>query len=306
MRFAAVAAAYHRRMPTDRAAGVATAGDRPARGAPRPAALLLACHPAPTLLVTAAVCALTVASGRDAAGCVLVALATLTGQLSVGWCNDRVDLVRDRAAGRHDKPLVSGGAGPGAVAWAAWLALAACVPLSLASGPAAGGAHLAGVAAAWCYNLGLKRTVVSWVPYALAFGLLPAFVSLGLPARPWPPAWAMAAGAALGVAAHCANVLPDIEADLAAGVRGLPQRLGPRRARRLTTGALLAASAFLLLGPPGALGPAGWTALVVGGVLAVAAALPRAEGARRTPFLAVLAVAAWDVALLVVRGSRLG
>ena len=68
--------------------------------------------------------------------------------------------------------------------------------LSLAAGRQAGAAHLTGVAAAWAYNLGVKRTAASWVPYALAFGLLPAFVTLGLPGRPWPPAWAMAAGKA--------------------------------------------------------------------------------------------------------------
>ncbi|KIF06238.1 membrane protein, partial [Streptomyces sp. RSD-27] len=76
------------------------------------------------------------------------------GQLSVGWCNDRVDLRRDRAAGRRDKPLATGGVPAGAVTAAALTALALCVPLSLAAGPAAGAAHLVGVAAAWAYNQG--------------------------------------------------------------------------------------------------------------------------------------------------------
>jgi 4-hydroxybenzoate polyprenyltransferase len=289
-------------MPTDSAA-LAVTGRTP-RG---PAALLMACHPAPAFLVTAVAVALAVSWGRDAGGVAAVGLGTLAGQLSVGWCNDRVDLARDRAAGRRDKPLVNGGLRPGAVTAAALVALAMCVPLSLAAGPAAGAAHLAGVGAAWGYDLWLKRTVLSPVPYAVAFGLLPAFVSLGLPGQPWPPVWVSAAGALLGVGAHAANVLPDIRADLAAGVRGLPQRLGARRSRAVTAGALLAASAALLVGPPGPLGPAGWGALALTGALSVAAgALPRADGAGRTPFLAALTVAAVDVVLLVLRGSPLG
>jgi 4-hydroxybenzoate polyprenyltransferase len=117
----------------------------------------------------------------------------------------------------------------------------------------------------------------------------------------------LAAGALLGVGAHAANVLPDVDADLAAGVRGLPQRLGVRGARAVAACALLAASALLLAGPPGALGPVGWGALALTGALSVAAvAVPRADSAHRTPFLAALAVAAVDVVLLVARGSRLG
>ncbi len=289
-------------MPTDQAAP--PAADRLPR---LPAALLMACHPAPALLVTAVATALAVSSGRTAHGVLAVGLGTLTGQLSVGWSNDRVDLARDTAAGRRDKPLVGGGVRPGAVTAAALLALAACVPLSLAAGAAAGAAHLVGVGSAWAYNLWLKRTAWSPLPYAVAFGLLPAFVSLGLPGHPWPPAWALAAGALLGVGAHAANVLPDIDADLAAGVRGLPQRLGARRSRFVTAGALLAASAALLAGPPGPLGAAGWAALALTAALSVAAGtVPRADGAARTPFLAALAVAAVDVTLLVLRGSRLG
>jgi 4-hydroxybenzoate polyprenyltransferase len=282
------------------------AGHPPGRRRGAPAALLTACHPAPALLVTAVCVALAASWGRSAEQVAVIGSAALAGQLSVGWCNDRVDVVRDRAAGRRDKPLAAGRLRPGTVSAAAVAALAACVPLSLAAGRAAGTAHLAAVACAWAYNLWLKRTVWSALPYAVAFALLPAFVSLGLPGRPWPPVWVWAAGALLGVGAHAANVLPDIRADLAAGVRGLPQRLGPRRSRALTAAALLAASAALLIGPPGPLGPAGWAALALTGALSVAAgALPGAEGAGRTPFLAALAVAAVDVALLVLRGSPL-
>ena len=268
--------------------------------------LLLAAHPAPAGAVTALITALAAASGRDTHGCLLVALAVLTGQLSVGWSNDRIDLRRDLAAERGDKPLVTGAVRARTVEAAAGCALLLCVPLSLANGLLAGTAHLIGVAAAWSYNLGVKATLFSWLPYALAFGLLPAFVTLGLPGRPWPPSWLMAAGALLGVGAHFTNVLPDIDTDLAAGIRGLPQRLGRQRSRSAAALALVAASVLLVLGPPGPPGSAGWAGLAVSGVLALATALPLGADVRsRLPFLTTLGLAAVDVALLLLRGSSL-
>lgn len=268
--------------------------------------LMRACHPEPTVVVTALTTALAAASGRDAIGCLLVATAVLTGQLSVGWCNDRVDLRRDIAAGRLDKPLVIGRVQPRTVAFAAGTALVLCVPCSLASGPLAGLAHLAGVGVAWAYNLGLKRTLLSWLPYAAGFGLLPAFVALGLPGRPWPPLWAVAAGTLLGVGAHLTNVLPDIDADLAAGVRGMPQRLGKARIRVLAPLLLFAASAELVLGPPGSAGLVGSAALGLSGIMAAVAVVPLGSLCHsRLPFITTLGMATLSLALLLLRGVRL-
>ena len=278
----------------------------PRQPLPAAAGLLRACHPEPTAAVTVLVTALAAASGRGTLGCLLVGSAVLTGQLSVGWCNDLVDLERDTAAGRRDKPLVAGVPAARTAAVAAGCALALCVLLSFANGFAAGLAHLAGVTAAWAYNLGVKRTAASWLPYALAFGLLPAFVTLGLPGSPWPPAWSTAAGALLGVGAHFTNVLPDIDADLAAGVRGLPQRLGRRVTRTLAPLPLLAASAVLVLGPSGSPGVTGWAALAVTGTLAVATVARAGAGTRsRLPFLSTLGMAVTAVALLLLHGAAL-
>ncbi|GAA1898406.1 UbiA family prenyltransferase [Streptantibioticus ferralitis] len=268
--------------------------------------LFRACHPAPAMVVAVLATALTALSGRGATGCALAGLAVLSGQLSVGWCNDRVDLRRDIAAGRADKPLVTGDIRPAAVSVAAGVALAACVPFSLGYGLLAGTVHLVGVAAAWSYNLGVKATVASWLPYAIGFGLLPAAVTLGLPGHPWPAAWAVLAGALLGVGAHAANVLPDIEADTSAGVRGLPQRLGRRRTRVLAVCALFSASAVLVFGPAGPVGAAGWAALAFAASLSgYAVAAPGSGAGGRTPFLAAMAIAVVDVALLLLRGATL-
>ena len=113
-------------------------------------------HPVPSAAVTVLATVMSAVAGRSAAGCALVAAAVLTGQVSIGWCNDLVDRNRDRAAGRTDKPLATGAVPPRLVAVACGLAAAACVPLSLASGWRAGVAHLLGVAGGWAYDLGAK------------------------------------------------------------------------------------------------------------------------------------------------------
>jgi 4-hydroxybenzoate polyprenyltransferase len=263
-------------------------------------------HPVPSAAVTVLATVLSAVAGRSAAGCGLVAAAVLTGQVSIGACNDLLDRGRDRAASRRDKPLATGAVPPRLVAVACGLAAVACVPLSLASGWRAGVAHLAGVAGGWAYDLGVKRTVWSWLPYAGSFGLLAAFLTLGLPGHPAPPAWLVVAAALLGTGAHFLNVVPDVQADLAAGVRGLPQRLGATRAA-VVGAVLLAAAALVVTLGPGRPPWWGWAGLGLAGGCATAAG---ATGVRprpgRTPFLLAVLTAAVAVTLLVARAPDLG
>jgi 4-hydroxybenzoate polyprenyltransferase len=247
--------------------------------------------------------AFAVAAGRGW-GTAWVVTAVLAGQLSVGWSNDVIDRERDFAAGRKDKPIAAGDVPARLVAIAAAVALVLVVPLSLASGWRAALAHLVGVAAAWAYNLGVKATPLSPLPYAIAFGLLPAFVVLGLPGHPFPPWWITAAGALLGVGAHFVNVVPDIDDDIRDGIRGLPQRIG-RLGATIVAGVLLtAASCVLAIGP--GVDALGITAIVVTIVLVGAAAVhSRVRADSRWPFRAAIVVAAIDVALLIVRGRGL-
>ncbi|MFC5853066.1 UbiA family prenyltransferase [Streptomyces chlorus] len=268
-------------------------------------ALLRSCHLEPTVAVTVFVTVLAVVAGRGAAGSVAVALAVLAGQLSIGWCNDAADAQRDMTCGRGDKPVCTGELPRWAAAAAAGTALGLCVPLSLLSGVAAGAAHLGGVAAGWTYNLRLKHTVLSPLPYATGFGSLPAFVTLGPPSPAWPPWWAVTAGALLGVGAHLSNVLPDIEDDLATGVRGLPQRLGRPACRWLAPVVLLTAVGVLVAGPPGTVGVTGWALAAAAVFVAVAGTAVRSEAAGRWPFRAAIVVAGIAVAQLLLHGSAM-
>lgn len=269
----------------------------------RALALLRAAHAAPTLAVTALATAVAAAAGRSPGGCVLVTGAVLSGQLSVGWLNDLLDVDRDTTAGRVDKPLVTGDVSPAVVRWACAATVTACLPLSLASGWRAGSCHLIGVAGGWAYDLGLKRTPLSWAPYAVSFAMLAAFLALGLPGHPAPHPWVLATSSLLGVGAHFLNVVPDIAADRAAGIRGLPQRLGPVATRTGGAVLLVAAAAVVTFGPAGA--PPAWSlgALGVAVALAGAAAAAGRRGGSRLPFLLALATAVVTVLLLLGRGT---
>ena len=262
------------------------------------AALVAAAHPAPAVAVTVLTALLAVAAGHSLGSGALVVAAVGTGQLSIGWSNDLIDAGRDRRVGRTDKPVATGAVAAPTVRVATVLALLACVGLSLACGWRAGLVHLGlGVASGWAYNLGLKRTVWSAVPYAVAFGALTAVVSLALPDPAWPPVWMVATGAVLGVGAHLLNALPDLADDEATGVRGLPQRLGAGVVRVVAPLVLLAGSAVAVLGPPG---PVPWSAAVAGGLCVVLAAV--AVGGRgRVPFFASIGIALVDVVSLVLR-----
>src|SRR5918998_2385562 len=165
--------------------------------------------------------------GVPAGRAALVCAAVLAGQASIGWSNDWLDADRDLAVARADKPVVQGAVAPALLRSAALLAVALAVVLSLLLGLVPGLLLLVLVASGWAYNAGLKRTAASVVPYVTGFGALPAGVVAAAPGAPAAPWWLVAAGRGLGAAAHLANVAPDIEDDLATGVRGLPHRLGP-------------------------------------------------------------------------------
>ena len=261
----------------------------------RVVALLGACHPGPAFAVTLLAGLLAGAVGLGPGRVALVVAAVLTGQLSIGWSNDLIDLARDRSVGRTDKPLVDGSVSERTVRVACALVVLATIPLSLACGWVAGAVHLVCVAAGWVYNLGAKATPWSWLPYAVAFGGLPAFVSLTDQPGRLPPLWLPLAGALLGVGAHFVNVLPDLADDAATGIRGLPHRLGARRSQVTAAAVLVAAAVVIVVGAPVDSAVLATTALVVTAALAAVALL--AHG--RAPFRAAIGMALVDVVMLV-------
>ena len=193
-------------------------------------------------------------------------------QLGIGTVNDVVD-ARFDAGLKPGKPipagLVDAGAARllGAGCFVAGTALAATVAPALAL--------LAVVVAGigFAYDLALKGTIWSWLPFAVGIPLLPVYGWLG--ARGGLPApfavlvpVAVAAGAALAIG----NSLVDVERDVAAGRTSIAARLGRPRAARLTAVVFLLVAAVDML----SLGPwwsqASATVSVAGAAVAVVAA----------------------------------
>lgn len=195
-------------------------------------ALALAAHPVPTLALTFGLAVAAALSGRSGREVLLVAVTVLTGQLTVGWINDVVDRERDRQVGRQDKPVAMDWIDPGNVTFAVACAVLVLIPLAIANGTAAGLALLAAVVSLWTYTFFFKLTALSWLPYAVSYGLFPAFLSyggLGGGLHGGPPTITMTVLAALlGVGVHFLTALPDLVEDNQTGVRHLPLRLALR------------------------------------------------------------------------------
>jgi hypothetical protein len=197
-----------------------------------PVLLVRAAHPRQALLTAAGLALGAALSGRAAREVGLVAATVLVGQAFLGWDNDLVDERADRADDRSGKPLVGGGLDRGTLAF--WLACAVLlvVPLSLSSGIDAGLAYLLSLAVGALGNRWLRRGRLSWFPWALAFGLYPAFLSYGGwggAADGHPPTIAITVAAAfLGIGVHVLVALSGLVEDNRGGRRHLPLRLALR------------------------------------------------------------------------------
>lgn len=184
-----------------------------------------AAHAGPTLLVVTA-SFLVALSQFSIVGAFEIAVAILAGQLIVGWSNDVIDFPRDKAAGRIKKPLVTGAISVQILKRALVIAVVVTVLLSLLSPLGLQGTllHMLGVLSALIYNVKLKSTILSPLPYVISFGSLPWVIFLA--AGNTPPLWLYLGFILFTTAFHFLNVLKDLQWDLDQGVLGLPQRLG--------------------------------------------------------------------------------
>ena len=273
----------------------------------RASALARSAHPGPSLAVTVVALALGAAVGLEAWRVALLGTAILFDQLSVGLSNDWIDARRDRAVGRTDKPAATGEISVAAVRAAAAVTALIALMITLPLGLAATLAHLIALASAWSYNAVLKNSPVSVLPYALSFGLLPAIASLSNAPPAFPAWWTLLAGAMLGVAAHFANVLPDLDDDRETGIRGLPHRLGLRASLVVTWGSLVLGAVAIAIGlAPTSTAAVGFSGLGVSLLLgSVGLVCALRLGVGRWLFRLVIVAALVDVAMLVVAGTRM-
>jgi 4-hydroxybenzoate polyprenyltransferase len=204
-----------------------------------------ACHFGPTLIVTA------IAFGFGAyywweGPAYVIAFTVATGQLVVGWSNDLYDFKDDLAHNRTNKPLVSGLITPQYLM--KWLRF--MVPFSFIAnllgplGIKGGLVYMLGIAWGVAYNVYFKFSVLSPLPYAIAFAALPSSIAISKDIN--PPVWMWLGGALFGMAAHFINVIKDMKQDQVSGIEGLPQRLGTMKSI-VVAGLLIAAGLFIIL-----------------------------------------------------------
>ena len=201
-------------------------------------------HPIPSLLTTLAAMGFAWIFGigpRDRRFWWIAAIMLLV-QFSISALNEWADADLDLRAQRQ-RPiplgLVSRGAALGVAVVCAVGAFLLCVLADL--GPFALLVVGIGTASGWAYDLRLKATPLSFVPFAVAFPLMPFWIGV-LAARPLSSLMILfLGGSPLAAAIHLADAIPDREADRAAGLRTLAVALGTPRAE-------LAAAGLLLLG----------------------------------------------------------
>lgn len=215
-----------------------------------PVLLVRAAHPRQAVLTALALAAAAAISGRPLREVGMVALTVLVGQAVLGLGDDLADRERDvrRSQG---KPLASGRLDTGTVWFALACAVLLVVPLSVFHGERAGAFYLGSLAVALVGDRILHATVLSFVPWAVSFGLYPAFLAHG----GWngigtqaPPTLTMTLlAAALGVVVHVLVALPGLVDDHQEGERSLPLRLALRTGTpRLLVLAGVAASALVV------------------------------------------------------------
>lgn len=189
-------------------------------------------HPIPVFAVLLATAAFAVALGAPLTpGTFLRLVGTMAGiQLAIGALNDYVDVPLDRHS-KPWKPLVSGALRPDTALWLTVGGLAGALVLVAPLGFVTAALAMLGAGAGMIYNLYLKRTGWSWLPYLVALPLLPIWVWTAL--RGWDTRllWLYPLGGFMVVALHLADTLPDIQADARYGIQGFAHRLGERRAR---------------------------------------------------------------------------
>lgn len=218
---------------------------------PWPVGLFRLLHPFPTLMNVVATLAFAVLATRGRlpwSTALGLGGTMLTLQAAIGITNDYVDRDLDRLA-KPAKPLVRGPLTPRI---ALVLGIVASL-LALAGGASFGWRSLLLVAAMLAigllYNVWLKRTPFSWLPYLAALPLEPLWVWTTLDRFTPTLLLLYPLGGALVVALHLANALADADTDRAAGVGGLVQTLGQRHAARLLwLSALLPTLLILVLG----------------------------------------------------------
>jgi 4-hydroxybenzoate polyprenyltransferase len=208
--------------------------------------LIKSTHPIPSFSVAIFAAIFSWGLGVELDRILVIALAMLFQQFSVGLSNDWLDYERDLTSGRKDKPSVTGQVKVSEIRISALISAVLALVIGFLLGQTAGWLMVLMLIIGWAYNLGMKSNWSSAIPYALGFGTIPIFVGLSAGFPTVIPIWVVLVTALLGVSAHFANALPDLIEDKANGVNALPHILGQRISAMVISITALAAN-FLVV-----------------------------------------------------------
>jgi 4-hydroxybenzoate polyprenyltransferase len=199
-------------------------------------------HPIPSLLTTVAAVGFGLIFGIGPGDFRLwwIAAIMLLVQFSISALNEWADADLDRQAGRQ-RPIPLGLVSPGTALTASVMFAVAAFLLSTLANFGAVALLLVGIglACGWAYDLRLKGTPLSFLPFAIAFPLMPFWIGL-LAGRPASALWVLfLGGSPLATAIHLADAIPDRDRDAAAGLRTLAVTLGQPGAEMVAAGTLL-------------------------------------------------------------------
>jgi 4-hydroxybenzoate polyprenyltransferase len=151
-------------------------------------------------------------------------------QAGIGATNDFSDAPAD-ATGKPGKPIPSGLVSRRAALMIAVAAVALGIGLSVPSGWGTVAIAVLGLGVGLAYDLRLKGTAWSWLPFALGLPLLAVYAWYGaVGALPAAFAVLVPAAVAAGAALAIGNARADLERDEASGVASIATRLGSEAA----------------------------------------------------------------------------
>ena len=215
-------------------------------------ALFWTTHPAQALAIGVGVSVVAALIGHPFREVVASGLGVLLIQLSLGLINDLIDQDLDATAQAPRKPLADGVVAPGTVGFLLFLVLLLSIPASLQNGAISALFLFSTLLVGLVHNRALKSGPLSFLGWCLTFalyvpyltfatwGLGPEPLHLTLPSTSQPGVISLISAALLGLAAHFATALADLDLDKRAELRTLPvlieRAIGERNVRILTVG----------------------------------------------------------------------
>lgn len=209
---------------------------------------LMHAGPVTAVMTATLLFALVAAGGLPPLGLLLrTLLVVFFSQYAIGALNEYRDRELDAAANRP-KPIVQGLV-PARVAFIlALVSYGLMAVLAATFGLLMFALVVAAGTSGMLYNLGLKQTPFSWLPYFVSFPLLPIWVRAAIVGRfDAGSLWLIPILGAMVIGLHLGNSLPDVELDTAQGSHSLSVTLGLQRGLLVAWGSFAVAQAIGLI-----------------------------------------------------------